>query len=164
MKMKNKIVKTLIATASLMTITSCSDSLLDTKPLDEYSEEIVWSDTNLAQSFVYNSCSCYVKYICQWVHPYQKIKWQHINVRLWICITPLKEYSWKWGISGLLLSLLEFSLLWPLWLLLPGHLFSLTLHCCLVLLFSWNMYIIHVCWITNVSVEKVISWAKKYGF
>ncbi|MGJ8658332.1 MAG: RagB/SusD family nutrient uptake outer membrane protein [Cellulophaga fucicola] len=34
---------------------SCSDDLLDTKPLDKYTELDVWNDYNLAQGFVYNT-------------------------------------------------------------------------------------------------------------
>ncbi|MCL5245327.1 RagB/SusD family nutrient uptake outer membrane protein [Cellulophaga sp. 20_2_10] len=34
---------------------SCDDDLLDTKPLDKYTELDVWSDFNLAQGFVYNT-------------------------------------------------------------------------------------------------------------
>jgi len=42
-----------IAAASLLF--SCSDSLLDTKPLDKYTELDVWSDPNLAQGFVFTT-------------------------------------------------------------------------------------------------------------
>ena len=34
---------------------SCSDDLLDTQPLDKYTEADVWNDTNLAQGFIYNT-------------------------------------------------------------------------------------------------------------
>ncbi len=34
---------------------SCSDKILDTKPLDKFSELDVWTDVNLAQGFVYST-------------------------------------------------------------------------------------------------------------
>jgi len=60
--MKKIILNTFIATASLLSVTACSDSILDTEPLDTFSAEIVWSDPNLAQSFVYNSAHDIVSY------------------------------------------------------------------------------------------------------
>lgn len=38
-----------------MSLSSCSDSLLDTKPLDKFSEETVWSNASTAQAFTYNT-------------------------------------------------------------------------------------------------------------
>ena len=44
----------IVIVASLF-LFSCSDSLLDTKPLDKYTELDVWSDPNLAQGFIYTT-------------------------------------------------------------------------------------------------------------
>ena len=43
----------LIIIITILLAYSCANDVLDTKPLDKYSEEIVWSDVNLAQGFVY---------------------------------------------------------------------------------------------------------------
>ncbi|MFY0601293.1 MAG: RagB/SusD family nutrient uptake outer membrane protein [Cyclobacteriaceae bacterium] len=51
--MKKGIKNILILLLSL-TLFSCSDSFLDTKPLDKYSEADVWSDANIAQAFIYD--------------------------------------------------------------------------------------------------------------
>lgn len=52
--MKKILIYILIATAGITSF-SCSDSLLDTKPLDKFTEIDVWNDVNLAQGFVYNT-------------------------------------------------------------------------------------------------------------
>lgn len=43
------------ATVMAMLFNSCSDSVLDTKPLDKYTELDVWNDLNLTQGFIYNT-------------------------------------------------------------------------------------------------------------
>lgn len=48
--MKTKLFYTI--TAVLLTLTSCSDSLLNTKPLDKFSENDIWEDVQLADGFV----------------------------------------------------------------------------------------------------------------
>lgn len=60
--MKQIIFKTLVAATSLIAATACSDSLLDTEPLDKFSEKIVWSDPSLAESFVNNSSHDIIRY------------------------------------------------------------------------------------------------------
>ncbi|GGZ38064.1 membrane protein [Echinicola pacifica] len=40
---------------SAICFSSCNDDLLDTKPLDKYTELDVWNDVNLAQGFIYNT-------------------------------------------------------------------------------------------------------------
>ncbi|PWJ57955.1 putative outer membrane starch-binding protein [Dyadobacter jejuensis] len=52
--MKNIKLLILIAALSFVGI-SCNDDLLNTKPLDKFSEEAVWNDINLAQGFIYNT-------------------------------------------------------------------------------------------------------------
>ena len=52
--MKKILLYILIATAGTIGF-SCSDSLLDTKPLDKYTASDVWNYSNLAQGFVYNT-------------------------------------------------------------------------------------------------------------
>jgi len=51
--MKNRLY-IIIAVIGLVTF-SCSDSILDTKPLDKYTELDVWNDLNLTQGFIYNT-------------------------------------------------------------------------------------------------------------
>jgi len=60
--MKKIIFKTLILAVGFMTVNACSDNLLDTKPLDKYTESVIWNDAKLAQGFVYNSCHDIVRY------------------------------------------------------------------------------------------------------
>ncbi|BAX79073.1 RagB/SusD family nutrient uptake outer membrane protein [Labilibaculum antarcticum] len=52
--MKKILLYILIACTGILSY-SCSDSLLDTKPLDKFTELDVWNDVNLAQGFVYNT-------------------------------------------------------------------------------------------------------------
>ncbi|WP_289061377.1 RagB/SusD family nutrient uptake outer membrane protein [uncultured Zobellia sp.] len=52
--MKNLYITLFSVLIALMSF-SCSDDLLDTKPLDKYTEQDVWSDANLAQGFIYNT-------------------------------------------------------------------------------------------------------------
>jgi len=52
--MKNILIYTLILISGIC-IYSCDDNLLDTKPLDKFSEVDVWNDVNLAQGFIYNT-------------------------------------------------------------------------------------------------------------
>lgn len=52
--MKRNLLYTLILITGLVNF-SCSDSLLNTKPLDKYTELDVWNDPNLAQGFIYNT-------------------------------------------------------------------------------------------------------------
>ncbi|WP_066627001.1 RagB/SusD family nutrient uptake outer membrane protein [Labilibacter marinus] len=49
-----KLIYSLIVMVGLLHI-SCSDDLLNTKPLDKYTELDVWNDANLAQGFIYNT-------------------------------------------------------------------------------------------------------------
>lgn len=39
----------------MLLLTSCVDSLLDTKPYDKYTEDLVWNNEKLAQGFIYNT-------------------------------------------------------------------------------------------------------------
>lgn len=48
-----KILYYALGVISVFMVFSCSDDLLDTKPLDKYTEIDVWSDPNLAQGFIY---------------------------------------------------------------------------------------------------------------
>ncbi|PKQ61341.1 hypothetical protein BZG02_16250 [Labilibaculum filiforme] len=52
--MKKIVIYILIATTGILGF-SCSDSLLDTKPLDKYTGLEVWNDVNLTQGFIYNT-------------------------------------------------------------------------------------------------------------
>ncbi|MRT91990.1 RagB/SusD family nutrient uptake outer membrane protein [Ancylomarina sp. 16SWW S1-10-2] len=52
--MKKILLYILIASTGIISY-SCSDSLLDTKPLDKFTELDVWNDVNLAQGFIYNT-------------------------------------------------------------------------------------------------------------
>ena len=49
-----KITLILIVT-SLIIGAGCDSDFLDTKPLDKFSEETVWSDVNLTRGFIYNT-------------------------------------------------------------------------------------------------------------
>lgn len=48
-------IKPMILCAGVALMTACSDSVLDTKPLDKFSAETVWSDPSLTQSFLYDT-------------------------------------------------------------------------------------------------------------
>jgi len=52
--MKRKILVYILLAVNL-TLLACSDSWLDTKPLDKFTEEDVWNDANLAEAFVYGA-------------------------------------------------------------------------------------------------------------
>lgn len=51
MKMYKKIIFSIFA-ISLFTVQSCNDDFVNTKPLDQLSQEVVWSDASLAEAFV----------------------------------------------------------------------------------------------------------------
>ncbi|WP_282037948.1 RagB/SusD family nutrient uptake outer membrane protein [Saccharicrinis aurantiacus] len=51
--MKKILLNIMIVAIGIFTF-SCSDDLLNTKPLDKYTEDDIWNDANLAQGFVYN--------------------------------------------------------------------------------------------------------------
>ena len=47
----------ILAFVGILTVCSCSDSLLDTKPLDKFAASEVWDDANLAEAFIYGTYS-----------------------------------------------------------------------------------------------------------
>lgn len=50
-----KILLYIVLTTSMLMHYSCSDDLLDTKPLDKFTSIDVWNDVNLAQGFIYTT-------------------------------------------------------------------------------------------------------------
>lgn len=52
--MNKKIIYLFIATVCF-TVYSCSDDILNTKPLDKYQESDIWSDVNFTEGFIYDT-------------------------------------------------------------------------------------------------------------
>ena len=50
-----RVINILILFVAIFVAYSCANDVLDTKPLDKYSEDVIWSDPNLAQGFVYDT-------------------------------------------------------------------------------------------------------------
>jgi len=44
----------LISSVGLLSVTSCNEEFLETQPLDEFADAAVWSDENLAETFINN--------------------------------------------------------------------------------------------------------------
>lgn len=54
--------KIIICVSSVMVLlSSCIDGLLDTKPYDKYTEDLVWNNEKLAQGFIYNTQNSVLK-------------------------------------------------------------------------------------------------------
>ena len=45
-----------ILSVFLLLMSSCVEEILDKAPLDRYAEELVWSDINLANSYLNTAC------------------------------------------------------------------------------------------------------------